>query len=814
MAGGLVTAVFDAFAGGTVGVERLVIGQMTLKEVLLSSLGTGVLTQKLGANPQAFRVYRDEVTVKYTELNGIGVEFGVPTSVPGTPIASRATLYMKSDKKPYWKDDVGLETMLGGVSFPLLAPDGSAAAPSYSFAGDPDNGIYHHAPNIVGIAAGGGISALALPQAFSVGVLDVGLSGDTLLARDGAGILAQKNGANPQTLRVYQDAVTGKCVEIYTAAAHSYIRLIGAGSGALHVGAEAGHLYLYTGGADRWYVDGTSGTIYPSVNNATDIGNPTWGPRTIHVQTGLNYTVTAAPATPGAGSVITYAKADKKLYQKDDAGLETLLGGGGGGGMTNPMTTSGDVIYGGASGTPTRLGKGADTQVLTLAAGVPTWAAPVSGGMTNPMTTAEDIIKGGASGAPARLGKGSNNQVLTIVANAVAWATLPVDPGFANPMTTSGDIIYGGASGVPTRLAKGTDGFVLKLVSGLPAWQTAAAGVSYPLLAPDGTAAAPSYSFASLPTFGIYFDSSVGISFSQSASTKAQFSNSMLALVNSSSLGFSGTNYAAVDIVLIRDAPNILALKNGANAQALRIYANATNSLTITGTQVQAPDGATALPSYSFASNLAQGMWLAGTNLIFQTPYSVVFMQSTSTVWGFNPAALTPGGDNTQDIGSSGNRIKNLYVGTGLISTGDLTVNKASPELVLNRSAVSGAGSLRVKVAGLDRWVMSLGDSTVESGANVGSDLAIYRYTDAGAYINAPFQINRATGRVNITSDTGNTSKVVFMVSSQITGGLFQVDDNGGGSPIMVMIAGIWRTLSCGAVDSGGSGHRLVRIPN
>lgn len=41
--------------------------------------------------------------------------------------------------------------------------------------------------------------------------------------------------------------------------------------------------------------------------------------------------------------------------------------------MTNPMTTSGDIIYGGASGVPTRLAKSTDGQVLTLSGGVPTW---------------------------------------------------------------------------------------------------------------------------------------------------------------------------------------------------------------------------------------------------------------------------------------------------------------------------------------------------------------------------------------------------------------------------------------------------------
>lgn len=55
--------------------------------------------------------------------------------------------------------------------------------------------------------------------------------------------------------------------------------------------------------------------------------------------------------------------------------------GGGSSGMSNPMTAAGDMIYGGTSGTPTRLAKGTDGQVLTLASGAPAWgAAPSSGG--------------------------------------------------------------------------------------------------------------------------------------------------------------------------------------------------------------------------------------------------------------------------------------------------------------------------------------------------------------------------------------------------------------------------------------------------
>ena len=42
----------------------------------------------------------------------------------------------------------------------------------------------------------------------------------------------------------------------------------------------------------------------------------------------------------------------------------------------SPLSASGDIIYGGASGTGTRLVKGTDGQLLSLASGIPTWTTP------------------------------------------------------------------------------------------------------------------------------------------------------------------------------------------------------------------------------------------------------------------------------------------------------------------------------------------------------------------------------------------------------------------------------------------------------
>jgi hypothetical protein len=49
-------------------------------------------------------------------------------------------------------------------------------------------------------------------------------------------------------------------------------------------------------------------------------------------------------------------------------------------GMTNPMTTTGDIIYSSSGSTPDRLGIGSTGNVLTVSGGLPVWAAPASAG--------------------------------------------------------------------------------------------------------------------------------------------------------------------------------------------------------------------------------------------------------------------------------------------------------------------------------------------------------------------------------------------------------------------------------------------------
>jgi hypothetical protein len=60
--------------------------------------------------------------------------------------------------------------------------------------------------------------------------------------------------------------------------------------------------------------------------------------------------------------------------------------------LSNPMTDSGDIIYGGVLGTPTRLTKGLDGNVLTLESGIPKWDTVGSGDVSGPATNTDNYI--------------------------------------------------------------------------------------------------------------------------------------------------------------------------------------------------------------------------------------------------------------------------------------------------------------------------------------------------------------------------------------------------------------------------------------
>lgn len=137
----------------------------------------------------------------------------------------------------------------------------------------------------------------------------------------------------------------------------------------------------------------------------------------------------SAPDTPASGYFQVYVKTDGKLYYKNDAGTEVCITDK----MTNPMTTAGDIIYGGASGAPTRLAAGTENYILKMGATNPAWAAAASsdvgtltdwtptitqsGDVTKTITYAKYILIGNLCWASATLavtGSGTGNNAIVI----------------------------------------------------------------------------------------------------------------------------------------------------------------------------------------------------------------------------------------------------------------------------------------------------------------------------------------------------------------------------------------------------------------
>jgi hypothetical protein len=175
-----------------------------------------------------------------------------------------------------------------GTSF--LAPDGSAAVPSYSFASTPNTGLYYGGGSNLQITSGG-VGVARFIYSGGVGYLGLGTSvlawaaalnggSDLLLYRDAANTLAQRNGTSPQTFRIYNtytDASNYERLGIGWNGTQNGFLIVPEGSGTglarnlLLWSGASGNLYLGNGGASKWLIAG-SGHLWAQSDNAYDIG--------------------------------------------------------------------------------------------------------------------------------------------------------------------------------------------------------------------------------------------------------------------------------------------------------------------------------------------------------------------------------------------------------------------------------------------------------------------------------------------------------------------------------------------------------------
>jgi len=280
-------------------------------------------------------------------------------------------------------------------------------------------------------------------------------------------------------------------------------------------------------------------------------------------------------------------------------------------------------------------------------------------------------------------------------------------------------------------------------------------GNSYPLLAPDGTAAAPVYSFGSAPTTGL-FASSGQLRISVAGTDTYRFGASQFQVLGSSAaLGLNG------DVILIRDAAaNILALRNSTSAQTFRVY----NTYDTGGTNYERA-------VFAYESNtLVIGTEQAGTG----ATRGLTFRMGGTNRWSISSSShLLAVADNTYDIGASGaTRPRTIYVGTSVISA-----QFAFPSSTKLDGGTDGILLMR-NAAGTDFTRLQFGGTTSSFPALKRSSAALHvRLADDSSYADLVLSSLAATSDAYIRYGTaipaGGTAGTGYKFSSTANFGVF-----------------------------------------
>ena len=122
---------------------------------------------------------------------------------------------------------------------------------------------------------------------------------------------------------------------------------------------------------------------------------------------------------------------------------------------------AGDIVYASALNTLSKLAAGTNGYVLTLAAGLPSWAAS-TGGVTS--------FSAGTTGLTP---SGVTTGAITLAGTLAA-----ANGGTAQSTYATGDTLYASALNTVSKLTIGSTGQVLTVAGGVPTWATSTGGVT------------------------------------------------------------------------------------------------------------------------------------------------------------------------------------------------------------------------------------------------------------------------------------------------------------------------------------------------
>lgn len=380
-------------------------------------------------------------------VTSVGLTMPTGFSVAGSPITTTGTLAVTTALSGILKGSAGaITTAAAGTDY--LAPSGNGSQLAHLTAANIDSGTAGinisgnaatatsattattatTAGNVSGTVAigNGGTGQVTASAAFNA-LMPLTTLGDTLYA-SGANTAARLAGNTTSTQKFYAQTGNGAVsaapgwVTIATSDLPT-IPIAGGGTGQITKAAGFDALQPMTTLGDAVY-GGASGT-------GTRLAGNTTATKNFFVQTG-NGAVSAAPAwgtiVVGDLPTVTIAKGGTGQTSQS-AGFNAL----------SPLTTVGDTLYGGASGTGTRLGGNTTTANQFYRstgdganATAPTWAAIAETDVTN--LTTDLALKQAATFATGNYYfVGSGSSVST--SNALGAGTLRVMPMYLPTMT-------------------------------------------------------------------------------------------------------------------------------------------------------------------------------------------------------------------------------------------------------------------------------------------------------------------------------------------------------------------------------------------
>jgi hypothetical protein len=260
-----------------------------------------------------------------------GMVFTVPLSVPSGSATYPSISFNNERTLGFYRAGSGVIGMAGkfqptGVS---LFPDGTNVAPSISCVSEPGLGFYRGAAGHLVVANANGLNSVMFvfgPTGFSMGSgtaiswastasAPIGALGDTILIRDAANTLAQKNGVNAQEFRIYGTTTGPKYLTIKHSGAYGYLTTNDTGNLVLGIN----NITSY------WYFEGATGHLKTGTDNAFDIGAVGAArPRNLYVAGNLYGNGSTLTGITGATGGVSNTGSTTIASDSDNSGAEDI----------------------------------------------------------------------------------------------------------------------------------------------------------------------------------------------------------------------------------------------------------------------------------------------------------------------------------------------------------------------------------------------------------------------------------------------------------------------------------------------------------